>query len=438
MRGVPRAVVIAVLAAALVHTARGVLHAHAMLVGSEPAADRVVSASPTRVRLVFSEEIEPSLAAIAVLDGDGHVSRLHISGDPHDVHAIIGEVKPLRTGAYRVNWHVVSVDGHPVGGSFVFWVGAGTATPPPVMADADSTHGAPLGPTVAAAPLVPAIVRGVAVGAAMMLAGLLFFLSSFRRETSPAIAAALVRWLAIVAPLLLAAEFMTWVMNASPDHRLTSNAMTNAVGSNVGRIELWRLGLSLIALWSVWLARRPRLALFFGASVVAISGATGHSVAITPLAAVPARSLHLLAASAWLGGLVWLLACRSVDVSTFAREAFRVSGVALWASLAVALSGVVMAALFLTSLRDLVQSAYGAVLLAKVAGLVVLLAFGAHHRYRALPVLLNAPTTPTPLGITLRRELLTMLVIVVLGGVLAYIPPRGTMAPHSAPGSPIE
>jgi putative copper export protein len=184
--------------------------------------------------------------------------------------------------------------------------------------------------------------------------------------------------------------------------------------------------------------RRPRVAFVFAIAVVAVSGATGHSAAVSPLFATPARALHLLAVAAWLGGLLWLLVCQRSAVTDLAREAFRVSGVALWASLIVALSGVAMTALFLASPRDLIDTAYGAVLLAKVAGLVALLAFGAHHRFRALPRLVGDSTTSAHLATTLRRELATMAVVVLLGGLLAYVPPRSARDTRPLPSSPIE
>src|SRR3954454_788790 len=106
-RGSHRALAVAVLVAAFVHAARGVLHAHAMLVSAEPAAESVVTASPARVRLVFSEEIEPSLAPVEGVASDGRVDRLRVASYPRDVDAVIGAVRPLPPGGYRIVWHVV-------------------------------------------------------------------------------------------------------------------------------------------------------------------------------------------------------------------------------------------------------------------------------------------------------------------------------------------
>ena len=104
-----------------------------------------------------------------------------------------------------------------------------------------------------------------------------------------------------------------------------------------------------------------------------------------PLVAIPAKATHLLAGAVWLGGLLWLLATDRSDRPSFAREASRVSAMALICVVLVALSGVVQTWLFLPSLWDLFRSSYGAVALAKVAGLAVLIAFGAFHRARVLP-----------------------------------------------------
>ena len=436
-RGSHRALAIAVLVAAFVHAARGVLHAHAMLVASEPAAESVVATSPARVRLLFSEEIEPSLAHVTVVAGDGHVDQLHVTGDPHDVDAVIGTVGRLSAGAYRIVWHVVSADGHPVGGSFVFWVGAKAGATPPAITDDERPINSTWGLTVAAAPLVPAVLRGIAVGVTMALAGVLLFVA-VAHHGSTSSGDRLVRWLSIAAPLLLGLHALAWSVNAAPDHRLTADSLASAIGSTVGRIELWRLGLAVLALWAVWLVRRPWLALVFAAGAIALSGATGHSAAISPMVAMPARAVHLLAASGWLGGLLWLLVCRGMAIERFVREALRVSAVALWASLLVAASGVTMAAVFLTSPRDLVDSAYGAVLLAKVLGLLALMAFGAYHRFRAMPALARESATPARMAVTVRRELTTMVVVILLGGLLAYVPPARSIPSSSAAASSIE
>jgi copper transport protein len=225
-------------------------------------------------------------------------------------------------------------------------------------------------------------------------------------------------------------------VNAVPEHRLSSEAAAAGLASGVGRAELWRTGAAVLAAWALWLARRERLALAFAAAALLVSGATGHAAALHPTIAIPAKALHLGAGAAWLGGLLWLLSRERTDAARFSRDASRVSSVAVASVVLVTASGVVQEVLFLPSPLDVVRSAYGAVTLAKVAGLLVLLAFGAHHRYNVLPQLTSSPGTTTQFAVTLRRELIVLAVVTLLGGLLAYTAPPAHHSPLASASQP--
>jgi copper transport protein len=413
----------ALLACALVLAARVVAYAHASLVSSTPAAGSQLPTAPSQVRLLFTEAIEPSLASITLIDAARRQISLAVASDPHDVDAIVAPATDLHPGAYRLHWRVVSADGHPVEGSFTFAIGVGAAGPPPPDVAIGSGH-ATWGPAIAGAPIAPALLRGLALGALLAAAGLLFFVVTSReRDRSSARAPArLTNFLIVAAPLLLATHAALWIVNAVPEHALTSDTISAALASNVGMIELWRTGLALLACWALLLARRAKLALLFAAASLALSGATGHSAALSPAWAIPGKAVHLLAGAVWLGGVLYLATFDSRDRPAFTRTALRVSNAALWSVIVVAFSGVVQTRLFVPSLMSILHSPYGALVLAKVAGLLVLVAFGALHRYRALPSLEKGSSTGG-MATTLRAELAIMLVVILLGGLLAYVPP---------------
>src|SRR5512138_233451 len=338
---------------------------HATLVSSEPAANSHLASSPTRVRLVFSEPIEGKLGRISLHPATGATIALRAGADPRDVHAVIAPVEALAPGRYRVDWRVVSADGHPVDGTFVFAIGDTTlgtpAAPPDPPAPAPEQDGEPdtWGPAVAGAPLFPALLRGAALGALMAAAGLLLF----HTGAAPNAAARsdtrvrrLTTVFAILAPVLLGAHMVAWLINTAPDNQLDASWAGAALETIVGKIEMWRTGLAVLALWAWWLARRPALALGFAAAALALSGASGHSAAIQPQWGVPAKAIHLLASAVWLGGLLWLLVRpEGDDAATFAHDADRVSSRALIAVIAVAFTGVVQTRLFLPSWGDLVS-----------------------------------------------------------------------------------
>ena len=79
----------------------------------------------------------------------------------------------------------------------------------------------------------------------------------------------------------------------------------------------------------------------------------------------------------------------------------------------------------------LLDSAYGRLVLAKVLGLAGLVAFGAWNRLRVLPRLVPAAgahfdDAPRDLRASTRRELALMLIVSLVAGVLAYVPPPGS------------
>jgi putative copper export protein len=77
---------------------------------------------------------------------------------------------------------------------------------------------------------------------------------------------------------------------------------------------------------------------------------------------------------------------------------------------------------FIGEWGELLRSTYGYVALAKLAGLGVLVLFGAHHRYRVMPKLAEAGVADD-FSRSLRTELLVMSLVILIGGLLAYIPP---------------
>jgi copper transport protein len=421
---------------------------HATLVSSEPAADSVMPAGLRQFRLVFSEPITADLSGASLLTGDGRTIALTTSGDPRDGHALVAPVPALAAGTYRIAWRIVSADGHPVKGSLAFRVvepivSDSAPRPPepasvPVPAATTSGDGV-AGPSIAEAPLIAALLRGAGVGTLMALAGLLAFSTWFPSGSGSAPRDhRLIAALAVGAPLLLAAHLVAWMINVAPSRGLDTDSAMTTLATTLGRIELLRVALAVSALLAVLLARRERLALFFAAAALVVSGAIGHSAAIVPVVSIPAKALHLLGAALWLGGLLWLALANRDDPAEFTRAASRVSAVALWAVVVVAVSGVVQTLLFLPNLADVVRSAYGLGVLAKVAGLGVLVVFGAHHRYRVLPKI-TCTADCVHMSRSVGREVAVMVVVVLLGGLLAYIPPPPAPLPPastSAMGSP--
>jgi copper transport protein len=416
--------------------ARPTFRYHATLLSSEPAKGSTIASPPARIYLVFSEEVEASLGRIQLVGPGGRVVVLKTSGDPRNVSALVGPVTtPLDAGRWRVEWRIVSEDGHPIDGAFTFTVAAGrtdstaAAAPPPVVqqpsdsAPPDTTSAAePAKSAFADVPFLAAAMRGLGVGFLTALTGLLWLFGTRGDRAPQPRAERLASSLAIGTAVTLVLHLFVWTLAVSPERSLGGAQLSAMLVSRVGRIEVARTALAVLACWALVLARRERLALLFAVGAVAVSSATGHSAAIHPGWTIPMRALHLAAIAVWLGGLLWLLSLERSNVATMNAEAQRVSSIALFAVIAVLFSGVVQTKFFIGEWGELLRSTYGYVALVKLAGLGVLVLFGAHHRYRVMPKLAEAGVADD-FSRSLRTELLVMSLVILIGGLLAYIPP---------------
>ena len=382
---------------------------HATLLSSSPASGSVVTASPSQIRLLFSEPIVGSMSRITLISANGDSISLKVAGDPGEVRALLATPPVLSPTSYRVAWHTVSADGHPLNGSFGFAIGGAVAPAQPVAVERHETEASGVA-------LIPAFLRGLALSALLAACGLLGFAAytpgSERQVT-------IASWLSAAATVFFAAHLIAWLVHVSPTSTFDSSEVRAALSRQVGLTELLRLILTALSMWALLLAKRAKLAFAFALAAVLIGGAIGHSAAVSSAISVPAKALHLAGAAFWLGGLIWLVSDRS-DKAVTVRAAAAVSSVAVLAITTVALTGIVQSFLFLSAWTDLFATPYGIALTGKVAGLLALAGFGAYHRYVILPRI--AASGVASLQRSVRREIALMILVVILGGLLAYLP----------------
>ena len=100
----------------------GPASAHSLLLESAPAAGATVSASPRTLMLRFNNRIEKSLSRVRLVDSRGARQALTLSADSGSADRLLATVPPLTPGPWRVEWQVLSTDGHVVSGRFEFTV----------------------------------------------------------------------------------------------------------------------------------------------------------------------------------------------------------------------------------------------------------------------------------------------------------------------------
>ena len=94
--------------------------AHSLLLESSPAAEATLAAPPPQLTLRFNNRIEKRLSRITIVDDKGSPQVLAIAAADGGADRLIAAVPPLAPGAYRVEWQVLSTDGHVVTGGFGF------------------------------------------------------------------------------------------------------------------------------------------------------------------------------------------------------------------------------------------------------------------------------------------------------------------------------
>lgn len=378
---------------------------HAELLRSIPPTAQTLLRPPDQVQLLFSEPIDAAFSSVRILDasrqtvdrGDGGV-------DPDDDHQLVVSLQPgLPNGIYTVSWRSLStIDVHPDEGEYPLYVGV------PVPAGASSRT---TGQTTATPETT--LGRWWFYVAASLFGGVLatwklVFSSVLVGDHAGARAAARRRAYQLVVlggVLLTLGTLYTAVAQAAA---AAGVPLTEAFGRPLSDLLLrgrfatiwWpRLGLEVASLLLVALgglegmAAESALATLPG--VLLTSSLTSHGAALRDgaLAGIAVDWLHIVGATAWIGGLVSLVALVPVVWSSAESRAAgivprliaRFSRFALVASAIVVLSGVVQASIEVGSWTGLLGTLYGELVLVKVGLIAAMLGLAAFNHWRAKP-----------------------------------------------------
>lgn len=191
-----------------------------------------------------------------------------------------------------------------------------------------------------------------------------------------------------------------------------------------GSAALWQVGLALaVAVGARWALRSREALLLLLLAIVAMSppALTGHSASSTSHSlATVSLLLHVVPAALWVGGLLGLFWVAVVGSRRLGHAVGRFSHLALWCVATLLASGFANAAVRL-EWSDLVTSAYGGLVLAKSAALVLLAGIGWLHRRRTVPRL--EPPAPERAGqdTSVRRAFVSLALVelAVMGATIA-------------------
>jgi copper transport protein len=410
-----------VLAALLLQTA--LASAHAALNSASPMDGAVVAVAPPTFSLAFSEPVSP--LALAVIRPDGTSTPLGEFA-LRDSRLDIAAPKDLGRGTHVLTWRVVSADGHPIGGSVVFSIGEVSSAPPAIVeAIAWPVRGGLWLARIA-------LYAGLFLGAGGVFA--LVLLLPGCRSGRGFVVAALVAGLA---GAVLSLGFQGLDALGVPIARIADPAVWSAGFStsygNTAAIAAAALLLGFAGLAEPGSGGRIAAILAIGLAALA-PALSGHASAASPQWLMrPAVFAHALAIALWTGALVPL------GLSLWRREAGAPSGLVRFSKamplvlVLLVAAGLVLAVVQVEAPAALLATAYGNLLLAKLALLTLLFGLAASNRWRLTGrVAAGDPRATRKLVRAIVAETLIVLVVFAVAAAWRFTPPPRALAAAAA------
>jgi copper transport protein len=454
-----------------------------------------VTLQPKAIVFHFSERVEMNFSAVHVYNASGSTvddgRAVHPGGVSSDVS--IGLKPKVPQGTYTATFRVISADGHPVSGGFVFSIGKAGAAP--VLSVAELAGGSDVG---SGTTIAFGVARAVQYGAIALAIGALAFLllpwvgglrsvagagaewqaaseAFLARSRLPFLVAVVAGIVSGVAGIVLQGQT---AVGGSLFDAMGASVVQGVLETHFGliwglRVLVWLgLGGTLVLVYrretmpavrpatlsaaGLALTRgfgsRPQLAVLL--ALLAFLGVSpalaGHANAQDPTAVLlPSTSAHVVAMSVWIGGLAMLLfvlpsATRLLELPDrgrlLAAVLARFSTIAGACVAVVLLTGIIQSFVYVRNLDNLLHTEYGQILVAKILLFVGLMALGGYNRQFSVPRLNKIAAgreSPGRAGILLRRALRgeVLLVLAVLGvtGALAGFAPATAEETASGP-----
>ena len=437
------------LIAALVSTPSA--FAHARLDSSTPSNDEVIRRAPQQVVLNFDEPVETAFGSIRVYDGSAR--RVDEGGTTRpDTKAVAVDLpSDLPRGTYTVAWRIVSADSHPVSGAFVFHIGKpGVGASGVVGQVLDEQAGSQLVDRAFwVVRFLSLTLILLSVGGAIALA--LVLVREPMQVRRPlwivlAVGTFVLALLSLAGIGLQGAQASGLGLDAAFRPSLIGDVLDTRFGHAWLLRAILALLLAILAALAVWRPRRSgrlqaMVACGLGVLIAATPSVSGHA-RVQGGIAVASDWVHVLGASAWAGGLAFLLLAlwrARGDRWELASSAVpRFSALAVASIAALLTAGVVNGFLEVRS-WSLWETTYGRLLLVKVALVLPVLALGAFNNRFSVPQLrggiASAPERRRFLVSTGIELGLAVLIVGVTAALVAEPPAKAQLGAQAGPVS---
>ncbi|MGI0073757.1 MAG: virginiamycin B lyase family protein [Nitrosotalea sp.] len=399
-------------------------YAHALIAKSDPTPSQSLPTPPSKVDVYFTDPVDIRYSTIKVLDPSGNEIQ---NKDEHyitsDQSALsVSLPAGLLNGVYTVSTKVLDqTDGHVTENGFVFAVGvaAPTATSQPKVSYSDVIS---IPDTIARFPALigQVIVVGIAFSTLWLWSPVSRLVKLQQRfaETRSKIDKRAMMFMLIGSAIVFASGFSMIAAVAYSIHA----GFSDAVSTKFGQMWLIRMMVSsvLLGVSLVFYFKQKKInsilpksqsAIILGVGIVVLSTTSiiGHGAATGQLGPLLFDFIHNLAASLWVGGVIYIdfiiisklkqLGNEEISSPILSIIIPKFSTVVLFILGTITISGPFLLFLLESNLALTLVSIYGKILIVKLSLAAVMIAAGAYHQFEvhkhALRDVVTSRTTPT-------------------------------------------
>lgn len=409
--------------------------AHAYIIKSTPYDNEILGQTLKKVSIQFDETVQSVHNSIQVYDAKGNrVDRKngHVNAKNTTILEC-GLNQSLPNGTYRIQWNVISNDGHPVQGVIPFQIGTGDKN----QVDRTVNRGESKGYTPHFDLI---IIRWIQYFSNACFVGVLFFRlfvmpkellqNVFVKNTFSKIIIFTFLFLLLSIflnlPLMATIELTTsWsnALNIQTLHDLIGNTTFGTTWViQVAVLFLIAIIIFLLSAKKIYNSFLVWFSLILGIGLLFTKSLTSHAASsANPIVTVGMDFFHLLSASIWIGSLVAFVAfiplSRKSETKSYyldlVRRFFKWGIILI---IVLTITGVFGSFSYVPNLRSLVFTNYGRVLLGKVILLAIMIIFA------IMNFLKGRSNNEKGLSVSLWGEVVTGMIVLILSVLLANLP----------------
>lgn len=368
--------------------------------------------------MIFSERLENGLYRIIVLDTKGNAvtdAKTELSQDQREISLALPS---LPDGLYTTSYKVISADGHPIRGSYIFIVGQteGQFSDEQGNNISNNVHDHANGGTGNNFWFYMA--RFVYYVSLLVLIGLLFWLNVWKLDGT-VLSNLRKTWIHSILIALLVSFVITMLYHIESIFQQEDNfedLIQFFSGTTVGITWLFTLGLTLIGF--ACLQRNKWIDLAWIVLITTTEALNGHPMGFTPeLQNVVLDFVHIITGAIWAGGLIYVYLQKRFIQDKWMLFLPVFSKVALISILTLVVTGTAITLAFIPDIDYLIYSLWGILLLIKITLVLVVVLVGILLRNQM------RKKQQKHISTLLKIDTCLMLLILVIVGIFTMIKP---------------